>query len=301
MCPNNSRIAVCVCTFKRPELLDHLLSKLKTQRTDNLFTYAVTIVDNDVAESARQVAQSHAAAGLDVGYHVEPEQNIARARNRAVANANADFVAFIDDDEFPGPDWLLTLLTALREYNADGVLGPVLPYFEEPPPDWIVRGKFYERPVHATGTILEWTSTRTGNVLLDGRIMRGEATVFDPRLGSGGEDRDFFKRMIERGCKFVWCNEGPVHEVVPPQRWSKSFLLRRALLRGQQYMTSASYSKMTVPTSLIAIPAYGVALPFLWLAGEHHFMKYLIKICDHLGKCLAGAGINVVKEKYITE
>ena len=310
MCPNiepipeaerRPSIVVCICTFKRPQLLDRLLSALAKQRTDGAFEFSVTVVDNDRSESARPIAESHAKSGLRVGYHLEPEQNIALARNRAVANAAGDFIAFIDDDEFPEDNWLITLFNARRDYNTDGVLGPVLPYFEEPPPAWLVRGKFYDRPGHKTGTILEWTSTRTGNVLLDARMTLGETYVFDPRLGSGGEDRDFFKRMIQRGFKFVWCNEAAVHEVVPPQRWTKSFLLRRALLRGQHVMASASYTRMTVPASLVAIPVYAVALPFLRIAGEHLFMKYLIKICDHLGKCLAAAGITVVREKYITE
>jgi hypothetical protein len=29
-------------------------------------------------------------------------------------------------------------------------------------------------------------------------------------------------------------------------------------------------------------------------------MKYLVKDCDHLGKVLAFAGVDLVKEKYVT-
>jgi succinoglycan biosynthesis protein ExoM len=301
MTQNPSHISVCICTFKRPELLDRLLFKLREQNTAGLFDYSVTVVDNDATQSGRRVVESHADRGLSVSYHIEPEQNIALARNRAVANTNGNFIAFIDDDEFPGPEWLITLFRACKKHDAAGVLGPVLPHFDERPPHWIVRGRFYERPRHATGTVLEWTSTRTGNALIDAAILDRAADPFRAELGSGGEDRDFFKRMIERGHSFVWCNEAAVHEVVPPHRWKKSFMLRRALLRGQHCMTSASYTKLTVPTSLVAIPAYVLALPFLRIAGEHYFMKYLIKLCDHVGKCLAFAGITIVKEKYITE
>ena len=35
------------------------------------------------------------------------KQNIALARNKAIENAKGDFIAFIDDDEFPLDQWLL--------------------------------------------------------------------------------------------------------------------------------------------------------------------------------------------------
>jgi glycosyltransferase involved in cell wall biosynthesis len=279
-----------------------LLSALARQETGDLFGYSVTVVDNDQAETARAAVEAcRRDTGLSIRYYLEPEQNIALARNRAVSHASGDLVAFIDDDEFPRSGWLLTLYTALQRYDVDGVLGPVLPHFDAPPPGWVQRGKFYERGRHATGTVLPWTSTRTGNVLLRSRVISDEAVPFDPKLGSGGEDRDFFKRKIDRGYVFVWCDEAAVYEVVPPHRWKRSFMLKRALLRGQNCMSSASYNRLTVPTALIAIPVYAVALPLTLLVGEHVFMKFLIRLCDHVGKCLAFAGIALLKETYVTE
>src|SRR6266850_2216588 len=89
-------------------------------------------------------------------YCVESQQNIARARNKAVENAEGDFVAFIDDDEFPTQDWLRTLLATLTEYQVDGVLGPVKPHFDAAPPRWIVEGGFHDRPEDPTGKRLDW-------------------------------------------------------------------------------------------------------------------------------------------------
>src|ERR1051325_8420557 len=87
---------------------------------------------------------------------VEPRQNIALARNMAVANAKGDFIAFIDDDELPGGEWLLTLFSAYQQYGVDGVLGPVKPRFDEPPPKWVVDGRFCERPSYPTGFVIDW-------------------------------------------------------------------------------------------------------------------------------------------------
>ena len=107
-------ICVCVCTYQRPELLRRSLSKLEVQETEGLFDYSIVIVDNDRAASARQIVESLARQSqISISYYLEPEQNIALARNRAVDNAQGDFIAFIDDDEFPPNDWLLKLTRLL--------------------------------------------------------------------------------------------------------------------------------------------------------------------------------------------
>jgi hypothetical protein len=47
----------------------------------------------------------------------------------------------------------------------------------------------------------------------------------------------------------------------------------------------------------MAAPVYLVLLPPMLLLGQHRFMKYCIKFCDHLGRLLAFAGINPVSER----
>src|SRR5262245_10855414 len=98
-------ISVCICTFKRPVLLKRLLDELPRQKTDSSFTYSVIVADNDRQQSAKQVVQAFdATAPIRAVYCVEPEQNIARARNKTLEHATGDYIAFIDDDEFPTPD-----------------------------------------------------------------------------------------------------------------------------------------------------------------------------------------------------
>jgi len=292
-------ISVCICTFKRPDFLRRLLNELVHQRTEGLFSYSVIVVDNDCSRSAQHIVESfQQPSHVDVLYDVEPEQSIALARNRAVKNAVGDFIAFIDDDEIPTRDWLLNLFRAFNEFKADGVLGPVLPHYETKPPTWIIKGRFHERPSHKTGTVLPWTLTRTGNVLLRRDIFDGKENMFRLEFGSGGEDRDFFRRMIGKGRTFLWCAEAPVYEVVPPERYTRSFMLRRALLRGK---TPYNQSALPLLKSLVAIPAYTILLPFLLFTKHHIFMKYLVKYFDHIGRILALMGINVIKETYVVK
>lgn len=293
-----TRVCVCVCTFRRPALLRRTLDGIAALDHAGRFKIAIVVVDNDRTESAREVVSAfRTSSSLEVLYVVEPEQNIALARNRALQNAAGDFIAFIDDDEFPDRKWLATLVKNCEDFGADGVLGPVRPHFDQLPPDWLIRGRFCERPEHETGQVLDWRQTRTGNAMLRKGILDGMTAPFDPALGSGGEDQDFFRRKIEQGHRFVWCNEAVVYEVVPPERWTRSYLFRRALLRGQneRYVLNAR----SIVKSLVAVPLYALSLPFLLLLGQHFFVRYSIRLFDHSGKLLAAAGVRLVGEKYL--
>jgi succinoglycan biosynthesis protein ExoM len=217
----------------------------------------------------------------------------------ALEKADGDFIALIDDDESPDEDWLCNLYKSIESYNVDGVLGPVKPCFEDDPPDWVTNGKFFDRPTHETGYRIGLSDARTGNVLFRRRILNGVVSPFLEKFGTGGEDVDFFQRMMEKGFVFVWCNEAVVYESVPLSRCTRGSLLRRALLRGRNSLKlNTSYSRKLIK-SIIALPVYSLALPFLFIAGDHHFMKYMIKFCDHAGRLLALLKLNPVKERTL--
>src|SRR5258708_21774294 len=191
-------ISVCVCTYKRPESLTRLLRELRHQKTENLFTYSIVVVDNDCLQSARTIVSTFAATSpIPLTYCVEPRQNIALARNKAVASACGDFLAFIDDDEFPAKHWLLTLFDACNKSLAAGVVGPVKRHFDERPPKWVMRGQFYERRTYPTGLVIDWIKGRTNNVLLKRDLISQSEQPFRPEFRTG-EDQDFFRRMIEK-------------------------------------------------------------------------------------------------------
>ena len=54
-------------------------------------------------------------------------KNISLTRNRTVALASGDWLAFIDDDERAPAAWLEQLAETAERFGADGVLGPVEP------------------------------------------------------------------------------------------------------------------------------------------------------------------------------
>ena len=293
-------ITVCVCTYKRPELLKSLLQDLGKQETGELFTYSILVVDNDRQGSAKAVVSEFAAdQKIPADYYVQPEQNIALARNTAVGHAAGDFIVFIDDDESPIQRWLLTLFEACIKHNVDGVLGPVHPRYAVPPPRWVVEGKFYDRRTYPTGFVIDWRKGRTGNTFLKKEIFAGVAEPFRSEFRTG-EDQDFFRRMIDKGHVFIWCDEAVAFEIVPPIRWNRTFLLKRALLRGHTSVAHPAFAARDILTSLVAAPTYVLALPFALAMGQGKFMSILVRLFDHIGRLLGCAGINPIKEPYVT-
>lgn len=226
------QISVCICSFRRPLDLRKLLASLGDLNEETP-SFEVIVVDNDCERSAEPVVAEAKDKGLAVTYMVEPQQNISLARNRAFAHARAGMVAFIDDDEWADPAWLVTLHKEMKAHDADAVFGPVVHEFSAPPPRWLVEIDFFHYSTPTTGTTLHWMQTRTSNVLMTKSIAADWPEPFDPVLGlEGGEDVDLFARMIDKGYRLVAAENAVVFEKIPPERMKLGWLVRRFFRNG---------------------------------------------------------------------
>jgi glycosyltransferase involved in cell wall biosynthesis len=285
-------------------MLERLLRKLALQETGGFFDYSVVVVDNDASGSAKETVMSiKSELGLEITYGIEPVQSIPAARNHALRLARGNFIGIIDDDEFPPQHWLITLYRAIQTFDVDGALGPVYPFFEGKPPAWLLNSRFCERPVYRTGTLLRWNQTRTGNVLLKKDVFDKYKLCFDLKWKTSGSDRAFFKEAMRIGCKFIAVEEAPVYEIVPPERWVKSYYLKRALVHGfnaHKYslneMKGLHYVLFPIK-SMVALIIYSIATLFWACFGTHLLMKYLEKWCYHLSHLCAMVGIELIKKR----
>ena len=300
----SDHISICICTYHRNSMLERLLNKIKSQETGGLFNFSIVIIDNDPNGPAREIVNRvKERLGLDVQYDIEPQRSIPAARNRALNLARGNYLAIIDDDEFPSSDWLITLFKAIQTFDIDGALGPVFPFFEHEPPAWLIKGKFCERPVLRTGTLLEWHQTRTGNVLLKRKVFDENGLRFDLKWQTSGSDRAFFKEAIRLGYRFIAVEEAPVYEIVPPERWKKSYYIRRSIVHGYNtYKNSIKGASLilkgsTALKSIIALILYTLALPLGTILGVAWYVKCLEKGAHHLSQLLARVGIELIKKR----
>lgn len=225
-------IDICICTFRRPFLAQTLESLSRLAPSDH--TIRVIVADNDRVPSAQPIiSEWQDRLPFPLHYLHAPAANICIARNACLEVADADFVAFVDDDERVTATWLQALLAHAEQGGADAVLGPVRAVYGTDAPRWMAQGDFHStRPVFVGGAI------RTGytcNVLIRW-IEPFRSLRFDLALGrSGGEDTDFFHRLTTLGGTIAYAPDAVVEEPVPADRASMAWLIRRRLRFGQTH------------------------------------------------------------------
>jgi succinoglycan biosynthesis protein ExoM len=278
---SSSTVQVCIVTFKRPNVLVTALQSVRDQQfvTQPRPQVTVLVVDNDEHQSGCDAFEKVFGCGNPVArYVVATPQGVVRARNRALdESTDADFVAFLDDDEFASPRWLEGLLLAQRQFDADVVTGPVIPVFENAP-RWVVRGGFFNCESHRTGAEVKFVAS--SNTLLRSSIAR--RFRFDLRFDrSLSEDTDFFMRVKKGGARIIWANEAEVYETVPQQRTTRKWLLRRAYSDANSHTRACLYSKPGITTfasrliKAAGACVAGVALLPTAVAGKHRAVRAL--------------------------
>ena len=233
-------VSICIATYKRPDGLKRLLDGInqlsfnKVERPN----IEVIVVDNDASGSAGDFCESiKENFQWSLKYDVEPIQGVTYARNRTIANVSedSDFIAIIDDDEVPEPNWIEELLLVQEKYQVDIVTGPVNAHFEEPDvPEWIKKGKFFEPKHLPTGHLKQ--SAFTNNVLIRTEILHQLESVFDKRYAiKGSEDTHLFMRLHKAGNKIAWADEAVVTEWIPKSRTNLKWILERAYWGWSSY------------------------------------------------------------------
>lgn len=242
------RPLVAVLTYRRHDELRLLLPVLQAQCRAAVPPWDILVVDNDPEAGAREVVVEKQG----VTYVHEPRPGIASARNRALAEAEgAPLLVFLDDDERPCDGWLASLLHTHATTGATGVVGPVLSEFVAPVGRWVVEGRVFDRRRLTTGDHVQVAATN--NLLLDLVQVRALGLSFDERFGlTGGSDTLFTRQLVTRGGTIVWCNEALVVDLVPPNRATRTWVLRRARRSGNTWART-SLLMAPGPTSALVV------------------------------------------------
>lgn len=241
------KCVVCICTCDRADMLEHLLVTLRGMEFGSIdpAQVEIIIVDNHPSGQARMLCQ-RLEPSLPVPLHFveEPERGISFARNRAVQEAlrrDADFVAFIDDDDTPSPDWLFRLCEQQQETGADIVFG----VWQHPPdggtPEWLrgirlFRGvRLHDRSVYG---LPPWAGTY--NVLIArgllGRLAASGPAFAPEFAGIGGGDTEFFVRAVRAGAQFAVAQQSVIFRVHDKSRLTVPGLLKRGFRLGSSTM-----------------------------------------------------------------
>lgn len=299
----NRKIDICIATFKRPELLARLLSSILEQKSlPEQKNLQIIVIDNDAHETARKVVESFVLNCIyKIVYDIEPIQNIALTRNRALKYTKGDYVIFVDDDEYVSELWIEKHVQCAVEFKADVVFGPVVPILPDSAKSWVHRGGFFKRIRYRNGSKRDRGATN--NTLVRAEILNEIDNPFDQEFGlTGGSDTKLFYSLYKKGYKLVWSDKAEVYEHVSVDRMTIRWLSLRAF-RGGQVFIRVFFPDMPIYKTIfwcflrmVVLCFSMISIPFLWIFGRHLGMKALQKTCGYLGQMTTIMGFIQYKE-----
>ncbi len=141
----HGHISVVTPTLRRPEEVGGLLENLSQQ---TLLPTEVILVDGAPAgENATEKVVATAAPAMPFAVrYLRHGGGTAIQRNKGIDVANGDFIAFLDDDVRPDPDYLDAMLTAFAE-DHDHEVGGIVGYRKNQyfHPEGVQRWRWYRR------------------------------------------------------------------------------------------------------------------------------------------------------------
>ncbi|MBV9760466.1 MAG: glycosyltransferase family 2 protein [Acidobacteriaceae bacterium] len=236
-------VSVVLSTYNRCEVLARALERLASQEAAGI-EYEVIVVDNNSSDNTRQVAEGFAARDGRFRYLFEGRQGLSHARNAGIGAAQAEAIAFTDDDVEAAGDWILQIHKALLRYpEAEFVGGRVLAAGDTSFPAWAhaKMGPFAlqdlgDKPVmvnrsHRRCLIGACLAIRARSFSKAGLFSTATQRVEDG-VGST-EDADWEAQVWNRGGHGMYVPDIVVHSPLSKERLIKAYHRRWHLGHGK--------------------------------------------------------------------
>jgi len=244
------------------------------------FDWEVVVVDNNSQDDTELRVDALARRlKVPLRYVRETSQGASYARNRGIAEARANILAFTDDDVRPDPDWVRLLYSTFEKYSCDAVAGKIELEWHCLRPKWLtddLLGFLAQINYGSKECVLlnEETSPFGPNMAFKRSVFE-HIGGFDTGLGpkgkslSRGEEPELFHRFLSAGLRAIYQPKALVYHVVDVRQVRKSFFRSVHFLagkdRGSRLVNSRAKELLGVP--LYLVPQLGRSLViFLYTA-----------------------------------
>jgi glycosyltransferase involved in cell wall biosynthesis len=200
-------VSVVICAHNASDTLDECLRHTCALDYPGL---EVIVVDDGSSDDTAEIAARYPRVRLVQIEHA----GLAAARNEGFAQTRGEFVAFLDADAYPTPEWPYYLVLGLDSHDVGGAGGPNLP-----PPDDPIGAHVVARspggPVHVLISD-DRAEHVPGCNMGFWKIVLSELGGFDPVYTAAGDDVDFCWKALDRNWEigfhpaaFVWHHRRP--------------------------------------------------------------------------------------------
>jgi glycosyltransferase involved in cell wall biosynthesis len=202
-------VSIVVPTFARPVKLRRCLDGIARLEAAT-FSFEVVVVDDGGPEPLDALIASYAES-LDVRLIRQSRAGPATARNAGAALARGRFLAFIDDDCTPAPDWLSAFVAELEQDDRRLLGGRVENALPENPYSTASEhiSQFAYEYSH-TGGALEPFFT-TNNIALAADLFRAVGGFLSSIPSATAEDKEFCDRWRTHGLPLAHVPSAVVH------------------------------------------------------------------------------------------
>jgi len=236
---------VAIRTYNGEKHLHEILEALLSQEGLDDIRWEVLIVDNCSCDCTADVIQDHQrhwSKENPLRYCYESVQGSSFARRRAIEDANAPLIGFLDDDNVPNSGWVKAAVDFAHSHPQAAAFGSQIQgKFEVPPPENFGRIAGF-MPVVERRTTVCFTEGRYNKINMlppgAGLVIRRQLwldlvpksqTLRGPvgqSLVKKGEDIEALMYLKRAGWQIWFNSEMHIYHYIPPARLEREYLLR---------------------------------------------------------------------------
>jgi glycosyltransferase involved in cell wall biosynthesis len=235
------QVSAIICTHNRDNYLGAAIDSLLTQDFPN---YEVIVVDNASTDRTREVVEARLPHPR-LHYVYEPITGLSVARNTGAKAAQAEILAYLDDDAVATPHWLSALYSAYERNEKLAIAGgKVTLLWAEGmmPPNWLSNELAGNLGAYDLGDAMVYIDrpglTPRGLNYSIRRSFLEQIGGFDPNLGRVGknllsnEELHMTELALSLGWQVAYLPDALVAHNVAPERVNQAWFLSRGWWQG---------------------------------------------------------------------
>jgi hypothetical protein len=261
-------LTVLLATHNGEHVLGRVLDAY-TRLSEPKGGWKLIVVNNASSDTTSQILESFKdRLPLTICLEARRGKNI--ALNSGLELIEGDVVVLTDDDAIPPPDWLMKW-REIADKNPDVSVfgGKIMPYWESPPPDWVLQSVPLGVAFVVTPDDLAAGDVNPGMIWGPNMMVRAQifaaGSRFNEQIGPAagnyimGSETEFNRRVAAMGHKCQYFPEVTVQHIIRSHQFNPEWLLGRAFRHGKQNGKLAKAKKRRNVSFIAGYPRWMLA------------------------------------------